>query len=168
MRWTSNSELVARFVRCSSNLQIKDRDDRWRRIRFNTLSIEGVRRSFSLEFNGTPMAVIGSSSLPLLDLLEWREGDISVDPEALGVAAVRSKDLQSGNKRTQPSTATRDDNKKMNELRNRRVQKAMDTLAPLHPNLNKEGLSKLVIKSGRGEGMTWARIARVTRMPKKK
>ncbi len=168
MRWTSSRELVVRFVCRSSNLQIKDRDDRWRRTRFNTLAIEGVRRAFSLEFNVTPTAIIGSSRLPLLDLLELREGGIRIDREALGFAAVRSEDLQSGTKRTQPSTATREDNKKMNELRNRHVQKSMDALAPLHPNLNKEGLSKLVAKSGRGEGMTWARIARITRMPKKK
>lgn len=168
MRWTSRRELVARFVRRSSNLQINDRDDRWRRIRFNTLSIEGVQRPFSLEFNGTPTAIIGSSSLSLLELLEWRDGGIRIDLEALGFAAVRSEDLQSGNKRTQPSTATRDDNKKMNERRNRRVQKSLDALAPFHPKLNKDALAKLLQKSGGGEGMTASRIARVTRMPKKK
>lgn len=168
MRWTSSRKLVALFIHRSSKLKIKDRDDRWRRIRFKDLSIEGMRRAFSIEFTDAPVAVIGSSRLPLLELLEWHEGGIRFDQEALGFAAVRSEDLQSGNKRMQASTATRDDNKKMNELRNRRVQKTMDALVPLHAKLNKDALAKLLQKTGGGEGMTASRIARVTRMPKKK
>ena len=166
-RWSSSREMVTRFVRRSVSLQILDRDDRWRRVRFNTLSIGGARRAFSLEFNGTSKAKIGSTELDLIELFEWDDAGIKMDLGALALASRQSEDGQSGNKRTQPSTTLREDNKLMKELRNRRVQRAMDEFAPLHPNLNKESLAKLIVKAGRGQGMTWSSIARVTRMPEK-
>jgi hypothetical protein len=164
-RWASSRELVAKFVGRSAGLSIAEHDDRWQRVRFGAHSFGGVRRLLSLEFEASAIAKIGSTPIPLIELIDWSEAGIVVCPEAMALSAAQADDLQSGNKRVQPSTAVRDDKKLMTELKVRRMQRELERLAGQHPNLSKEQLAKRIEKSGKGEGMTAARIARVTRMP---
>jgi len=167
-RWTSSRELVAKFVGRSVRLRLMDNDVRWRRVRFGALQIEEVQRGFSLEFGGAPIAIIGSLRVPLIELLEWDEAGIAVSQEALALFASQSNDVQAGNKRFQPSTSVRDDNKQMTALKVRRLQGYLEKLASRFPNLNKEQLVKKLMKSGEHEGLSAARILRVTCMPTKK
>ena len=166
-RWTSSRELVAKFVGRSVGLSTTDYDDQWRRVRFGTLQIGGVRRLFSVELDSSPIAKIGSAIIPLIELLEWEEAGIGVSAEALAHYASQSDDALSGSKRVQPSTTVRDDNKQLTMAKTRRLQGHLNTLAREHPKLNKEQLVRKLEKAGMGEGSTVPRIMRITRMPQK-
>ncbi len=166
-RWFSSREYVTNFVGRCVGLQVKDHDARWRRVLFDALRIGGFRRGMSLEFDKVAILRIGSSAVPLIELLEWAETGITVSRDALTFCATQSDDGQSGNKRVQPSTTLRDDNKLSTALKTRRLQRRLEILAGQYPNLNKDQLAKKLVQSRDGEGMTAARIARVTHMPKK-
>ena len=112
--------------------------------------------------------LIGSSPIPLIELLEWNETGLVLNNEALAHCATEAEDLQSGNKRVQSSTLVRDDNKLFTKLKVGRVQRRLEALAGQHPNLNKEQLAKKLAKAGMGEGMSAERIERVTRVPARK
>jgi hypothetical protein len=99
-------------------------------------------------------------------LIEWADEEIKLDRGEVEIAAAAT-DKQSGNKRVQSSTTIRDDHRMLTEIRNRNLQRAIEQSAREHPKLNKHQLAKLIERSGRFEGMTASRIARVTRMPKK-
>lgn len=167
-RWSGSRELVARFVGRSGKLAIKDRDERWRRVRFGTVQFRDLQRTFSIELSGTATAKIGSLSLPLIDLLEWNERGINLDCEALADFAAQSEDKQSGNKRVQPSLAVREDSKHLTAIRDRKLQRRLNALAKAHRTLSKNQLAKKIEKSGEFPGMRAGRIARVTKMPIKK
>jgi len=167
-RWAGNRELVARFVGRAGSLSIKDRDEQWRRVRFGTLQVCDLRRAFSIEFDGTAKAILGSLSLPLIDLLEWNERGIAFDPETLADCAAQSEDKQSGNRRVQPSVTVREDRKRLTDIRNRSLQRRLNELAKAHRTLSKYQLAKKIEKSSEFPGMTVGTIARVTKMPEKK
>lgn len=167
-RWTCSRDGVAKFVARNLRGQVKDHDDRWRRVRFGAVQVSGVRRLMSIEFEGAAIMRIGSSSIPLIELLEWEEARIGVSTETLAHYATQSDDALSGSKRVQPSTTVREDNKLFNKLKVDRVQRSLEALAGQHPNLNKEQLAKKLAKAGMGEGMSAERIERVTRMPARK
>lgn len=167
-RWTSSRRAFAVFLGRVLQLAIRHHDDRWRRVRFSTLQFAGLRRAFSIEFQDSPMATIGPVRVPLLELLDLNACTVTVDREALAMAASMSEDLQSGNKRVQPSKAIREEHKLLTAIKHRRVQFHMEALARQHPNLNKEQLAKKLARSSDGQGMSWGRIARVTRMPPQK
>lgn len=167
-RWTGRRELIARFISRSAGSSIQDHDDRWRRVRFGTLKFNTIRRAFSLEFNGTPIVKVGSSRVPLIDVLDWGKKGILIQSDVIATCAAESEDTRSGNKRTQRSTSIREDNKLQTKIRNRRLQRRVETLANQHPTLNKERLAKKLARSGEFPGISWATIARLTRMPDKK
>ncbi len=167
-RWASRREFVAKFVGRSVGLTMTANDNRWRRVQFGTLQIGGVRRLFSLEFEVLPIAKIGSSTIPLIDLLQWGDDGIAVERLVLTEIAAQSADLQSGSKRVQPSTTLRDDYKQLTDLKIRRLQVRLEKLASQHPKLNKVQLVKKLKKFDAGDGYSVARILRVTRMPVKK
>lgn len=167
MRWTCSREGVARFIGRNWRVQIQDYDNRWRRVRFGTVQLAGVRRLLSIEFKGTAIAKIGSLPIPLIELLEWNEAKINVSLETLGHYASQGDDALSGSKRVQPSTTIRDDNKQLTLLKTRRLQGRLDTLVREHPKLTKEQLVRKLVKADMGEGSTVPRIMRITRMPQK-
>lgn len=167
-RWAGSRELVARFVGRAGSLNIKDRDEQWRRVRFGTLQVRDLRRAFSIEFDCMAKALIGSSSLPLIDLLEWNERGIALDLESLTDCAAQSEDKQSGNRRVQPSVTVREDRKRLTDIRNRSLQRRLNELAKAHRTLSKYQLAKKIEKSSEFPGMTVGTIARVTKMPEKK
>ena len=167
-RWTSGREPVAKFVGRAMSLQIRSHDARWRRIQFGALELDDTRRAFSIELDETAKARIGTFTAPLIDLIAWTPNDYRIDRDALGIWFAQSDDRQSGNKRYQPSTTVREDRQVSNQIKVRNLQRKIDLLAPKHPNLNKDQLAKKLTQTGEGEGMTAARIARVTRKPRKK
>ena len=166
-RWVGSREMAVRFVRRVTGLAIREQDERWRRIRYEKLSNGDERREFSLEFNGTARSRIGSSSIDLIELITWEETGIKLDRGAVATYFNQSTDLQLGNKSIQPSTTLRDDKKQITEIRTRRLQRAIEVLATLHPNANKSALAKLIEKSNDFPNLSAARIARLTRMPNK-
>jgi hypothetical protein len=121
-----------------------------------------------LEFEGEASVHIGSRSLALVDILDWSAEGISVDREALDLAAWRSDDLKSGNKRYVPSTSVRQDRKIATEIRNRQLQRRLSQLAAENPKLSKAQLAKKLSKSGGRGALSAETIARVTRMPRAK
>ena len=167
-RWASSRETMAKFVSRSIGLSITAHDDRWRRVQFGALEIGSARRLLSVEFDVLPIAKIGSSTIPLIEFLEWGDNGIAVERSVLTEITVHSADHQSGSKRVQPSTTLRDDNKQLTKLKTRRLQGRLEKLAGQHPQLNKVQLAKKLEKSGEGEGYSATRILRVTRMPVKK
>jgi len=167
-RWSGSRELVARFFERAGGLNIKDRDEQWRRVRFGSLQVRGLRRVFSIELLGAAKAIIGSLSLPLIDLLEWNGRRITLDREALADFAAQSGDKQSGNKRIQPSVAIREDRQHLTAIRNRRLRRRLNALAKAHHTLSKYQRAKKIEKSGEFPRMKAGRIARVTQMPTKK
>lgn len=167
-RWTSSRRLFAVFLGGALHLNIRNHDDRWRRIRFGDVQVEGLRRGFSLEFQSTAMAAVGSLRVPLSELLHINGRTVTPDWGALAMAAFNSEDLQSGNRRVQRSSTVREDSKLLTAIKYRRVQLHMEVLAREHPRLNKEQLARRLARSTDGEGMSWARIARITRIPSRK
>lgn len=165
-RWCSSREMFARFVGKAVGIGIVDNDANWRRCRYGTLRMNGKSRAFSIEFDGSALVRLGSASIPLIELLEWGDA-IAVDRSTIATCFDASDDTQSGSKRVQASTTVRGDTKLSTQLRYRRLQQRIETLARQHPKLNKEQLAHKLVKSGQGEGMSTGRIARVTRMPKK-
>jgi hypothetical protein len=167
-RWASSRELVVRFVGSAIDLKVRSHDDRWRRVQFGTLELDGNRRPFSIEFDGAAKACIGMSKVPLDDLFEWTSNSYRIDRDALKLLVIQSGDLQLGNKSYQPSIAMREENKLANKIKIRRLQRHMVELSLKHPSLSKDQLAKRLARSPDGEGMTAATIARVTRKPRKK
>ena len=167
-RWKCHREMIARFVGRQLGLRLKDRDERWRRVRYATLQVGDIHRAVSLDFSGTLQLLVGGSAIPLIEVMDWEETGISLDKDAVNAIAAQSNDLHSGNKRTQPSTSVQDDNKLWTQIRNRRLQQRLEKLAGEHPKRSKEVLVKRIEKSGEFPGMNWQTIARITRMPQKK
>ena len=166
-RWSSSRRAVSGFVARSLVLKVRDFDPRWRRIKFAALRVNGELRDIALEFHGTAQLLIGSTRAPLVEFIEWTHEAVELDRSAVAIAAATAVDKRSGNKRVQSSTTIRDDNRTTTEIRNRRLQRAMDDAARKHPKLNKDRLANLIEKSGEFDGLTAATIARVTRTPKK-
>lgn len=164
-RWASSRELVARFVGRGISAMPRGHDDHWRRVHYGTVETGTVRRLLSVEFVNGATVRMGSVSLPLIELLDWEDTGIALSRDPLALAAAQSNDLQSGNKRTHPSTTVRDDNKQLKALRDRRLQRRLDALAREHPKLSKEQLATKLAKSEDGEGLSAGLIARITRMP---
>lgn len=165
-RMSSSREMVANYLGRALKLEVRKHDANWRRISFATLKINGSSRAFQIEFDGDTLVKVGSSSIHLIELLEWDEA-ISIDWAALTACFNASEDTKSGGKRVQPSTTVREDAKLATQLRNRRIQRRIEALAVQHPRLSKEQLAHKLVKSGEGEGMSASLIARVTRKPKK-
>lgn len=162
-RWSMSRNALAKFIGRLLGLEIKSSDREARRVRYEPIRTGCERRSLSVEFADSAVILIGSSRIPLLDVLEWTEAGIAVDRESLQVCINSSGDNQSGNKRYQPSVAVRDDNKLSTEVRNRSLQREIDRLAKEHPRLSKEQLAAKVASGTVGKGMTASTIARVTR-----
>jgi len=166
-RWSMSRNALAKFIGRLLGLEIKSSDREARRVRYDPIRIGCELRSLSVEFADSAVVLIGSSRIPLLDLLEWTEAGIAVDREALQVCINSSGANKSSNKSYQPSVAVRDDKKLSTEVRNRSLQREVDRLAKEHPRLSKEQLAAKAASSTVGKGMTASRIARVTRKPKK-
>ena len=94
-RWTSGREPVAKFVGRAMSLQIRDHDDRWRRIQFGSFELDDTRRAFSIELNEIAIARIGSITVPLLDLIAWTPNGYQIDRDALGIWVAQSDDRSS-------------------------------------------------------------------------
>jgi hypothetical protein len=166
-RWSMSRNDLAKFIGRLLGLEIKSSDREARRVRYDPIRIGCERRSLSVEFADSAVVLIGSSRVPLLDVLEWTETGIAVDREALRVCIGSSDDNQSGNKRYQPSVAVRDDNKLSTEVRNRSLQREIERLAKKHPNFSKGQLAAKLSSSPQGRGVIAKTIERLTRMPKK-
>ena len=164
---SSSRQLVSEFVARSLHLEIRNVDPRWRRVIFGALRVDDGLRQIALEFNGEAQLLLASMRAPLIEFLEWSDGAVKLDRGEVAIAAATAVDEQSGNKRAQSSTTIRDDHRMLTEIRNRKLQTAIEKAAREHPKLNKFQLAKLIERSGRFEGMTASTIARITRMPKK-
>lgn len=167
-RWTSSRKRIAKFVARSLSLPILEHDGNWRRIRFAAFEEpKAGRRAVSLELNGPAIIKVGSANASLIDILSWNDSGISIDRDALSIVLAQGEDLRSGHKRYQTSTSVRDDRRLANLIRDRLLQRRLESLAKAKPRLSKQQLAKLLEKLPEAKGMTWGRIARVTRMPSK-
>jgi hypothetical protein len=166
-RWSMSRSALAKFLGRSLGLEIRRSDREAKRVVYDPIRIGGERRALSVEFADGSIICVGSSRAPLLEVLEWTEAGITVDREALALCVRSSDDYQSGNKRYQPSTAARDDNKLSTELRNRSLQREIERLARKHNNLSKGQLAVKLSSSPQGKGVKARTIERVTRMSKK-
>lgn len=159
--------IVASFISQQLGLQIRGQDEFARKIRFGTWRYGNLRRAVSLEFRDTAEIVVGLSRIPLNELIIWSEDVLIFDKEALAVCADGSMELQRGNKRNQPSDIVRAHKKRLTEIRDQRLQKAVDSFNVRHPRWSKQRIAKEIARSGSFQNVSWQRIARVTRIRKK-
>lgn len=167
-QWSSRRQLIATFLERGLDLKIKNYDDMWRRIRFETLRFGDQARLIELELSGAASIHVGASCLPLLDVIDLGSDGLVLDRDALAMWFAQSEDMQSGSKRRRPSTTVREDNKILTSIRTKRAQFNLTRVASANPTWNKNRVAKDLVKHGRNEGFELGRLLRVTVMPERK